>query len=91
MATKIFKVITSTLPIGTLGSAASLLAAALYQGNLDRNHQQLSVVIQLHVVHRWCNYILVIPGIYKKLDKSDVVRLIYIYCFISFSVLSDEN
>jgi hypothetical protein len=29
---------TSTLPRGTLGSVASLLAASLYQGNPDRNH-----------------------------------------------------
>jgi hypothetical protein len=30
---KIFEVMTSTLPKGTLGSVASLLAATLYQGN----------------------------------------------------------
>jgi len=30
-------VMTSTLPKGTLGSVASLLAAILYQGNPDRN------------------------------------------------------
>jgi len=29
------KVMTSTLPKGTLGSVASLLAATLYQGNHD--------------------------------------------------------
>jgi hypothetical protein len=29
---------TSTLPRGTLGSVASLLAASLYQGHPDRNH-----------------------------------------------------
>jgi hypothetical protein len=29
------KVMTSTLPKGTLGSVASLLAATLYQGNPD--------------------------------------------------------
>ena len=34
---KIFKVMTSTLPKGTLGSVVSLLAATLYQGNPDRN------------------------------------------------------
>ena len=34
----IFEVMTSTLPKGTLGSVASLLAATLYQGNIDRNH-----------------------------------------------------
>ena len=38
---KIFEVMTSTLPKGTLGSVASLLAAALYQGNPDRKPQAL--------------------------------------------------
>ena len=33
---KTFEVMTSTLPIGTIGSVASLLAATLYQGNPDR-------------------------------------------------------
>ena len=32
------EVIISILPLGTLGSVASLLAATLYQGNHDRNH-----------------------------------------------------
>jgi hypothetical protein len=36
---KIFEVMTSTLPNGTLGSASSLLAATLYQGNAERNHK----------------------------------------------------
>ena len=36
---KIFEVMTSTLPIGTLVSVASLLATILYQGNPDRNHK----------------------------------------------------
>ena len=36
---KFFEVTTSTLPKGTLGSVASLLAATLYQGNHDRNHK----------------------------------------------------
>ena len=36
---KIFEVMTSTLPKGTLGSVASLLTATLYQGNPDRNHK----------------------------------------------------
>ena len=35
----IFEVMTSTLPKGTLGSVAFLLAATLYQGNPDRNHK----------------------------------------------------
>jgi hypothetical protein len=36
---KTFKVMTSTLPKGTLGSVASLLATTPYQGNPDRNHK----------------------------------------------------
>jgi hypothetical protein len=35
---------TSTLPKGTLGSVASLLAATLYQGNPDRNHKLWNIV-----------------------------------------------
>jgi hypothetical protein len=36
---------TSTLPKGTLGSVASLLAANLYdQGNPDRNHKLWNIV-----------------------------------------------
>jgi hypothetical protein len=38
---KIFEVMTSTLPKGTLGSVASLLAATLYQENPDMNHKLL--------------------------------------------------
>jgi hypothetical protein len=34
---KLFEVMTSTLPKGTLGSVASLFAATLYQGHPDRN------------------------------------------------------
>jgi hypothetical protein len=30
---------TSTLPIGSLGLVASMIAATLYQGNPDRNHK----------------------------------------------------
>ena len=41
---KTLKVITSTLPIGTLGSVASLLAATLYQGNPDRNYKLWNIV-----------------------------------------------
>ena len=40
----IFEVMTSTLSRGTLGSVASLLAATLYQGNLDRNHKLWNIV-----------------------------------------------
>jgi hypothetical protein len=40
----ILEVMTSTLPKGTLGSVASLLAATLYQGNPDRNHTLWNIV-----------------------------------------------
>jgi len=40
----IFEVMTSTLPEGSLGSVASLLAATLYQGNPDRNHKLWNIV-----------------------------------------------
>ena len=40
----IFEVMTSTLPKGTLGSVASLLAATLYQGYRDRNHKLWNIV-----------------------------------------------
>ena len=36
---KTFEVMTSTYPIGPLGSVASLLAAIRNQGNPDRNHK----------------------------------------------------
>ena len=41
---KIFEVMTSTLPKGTIGSVASLLASTLYQGNPDRNHKLWNIV-----------------------------------------------
>jgi hypothetical protein len=40
----IFEVMTLTLPKGTLGSVASLLAATLYQGNPDMNHKLWNIV-----------------------------------------------
>jgi hypothetical protein len=49
---KIFEVMTSTLPKGTLGSVASLLAATLYQGNPDRNHKLWNIVSsERYVLH----------------------------------------
>jgi hypothetical protein len=36
---------TSTLPKGTLGSVASLLASTLYQGNPDRNHKLNNIFV----------------------------------------------
>jgi hypothetical protein len=47
---KIFEVMTSTLPKGTLGSVASLLAATLYQGNPDRNHKLWNIVGKVEVI-----------------------------------------
>jgi hypothetical protein len=41
---KILEVMTSTVPKGTLGSVAALLAATLYQGNPDRNHKLWNIV-----------------------------------------------
>jgi hypothetical protein len=41
---KIFEVMTSTLPEGTLGSVASLLSATLYQGNPDGNYKLWNIV-----------------------------------------------
>jgi hypothetical protein len=38
-ARKTFEAMTSTKPLGTLGSVASLVLAILYQGNLYRNHK----------------------------------------------------
>jgi hypothetical protein len=37
---------TSTLPIGIIGSVVSLLAATLYQGNTDKN-QKLWIIISI--------------------------------------------
>ena len=41
---KIFEVMTPTLPKGTFGSVASLLAANLYQGNTDKNHKLWNII-----------------------------------------------
>jgi hypothetical protein len=41
---KMLEVVTSTLPKGTVGSVASLLAATLYQINPDRNHNLWNIV-----------------------------------------------
>ena len=49
---KMFEVMTSTLPKGTLGSVASLLAATLYQGNSDRKHKLLNIVSSvIYILH----------------------------------------
>jgi hypothetical protein len=47
-----FEVMASTLPRGTLGSVASLLAATLYQGITDRNHKLWNIVaIERYILH----------------------------------------
>jgi hypothetical protein len=57
---KIFEVMTSTLPRGTLGSVACLLAATLYQGNPDWNHKLWNLVsteryiLHMHVLLECC-------------------------------------
>ena len=49
---KIFEVMTSTLPKGTLGSVASLLAITLDQGNPDRNHKLWNIVsTERYILH----------------------------------------
>jgi hypothetical protein len=41
---KYFEVMTSTLPKGTLGVVASMLAATLYNGIRERNHKLWNIV-----------------------------------------------
>ena len=48
---KIFEVMTSTLPKGTLGSVASLLAATLYQEHPDRNHKLWNIASTEIYIH----------------------------------------
>jgi hypothetical protein len=48
---KIFEVMTSPLPKGTLGSVASVLAATLYRGNPDRNHKIWNIVSSERDIH----------------------------------------
>jgi hypothetical protein len=49
----IFEVMTSTLPKGTLGSVASLLAATLYQGNPDRNRNTMTwLTVMEYMCHK---------------------------------------
>jgi hypothetical protein len=45
---------TPTLPKGTLGSVASLLAATLYQGNIDRNHKLWNIVSSERFIYSIC-------------------------------------
>ena len=50
----IFEVMTSTLPKGTLGSVASLLAATLYRGNPDRNRKLWNIVSSERYIYSIC-------------------------------------
>jgi hypothetical protein len=59
---KTFEVTTSTLPLETLGSVASLLAATPYQGNHDRSHKLWNFVsTERYILHiqvlLQCDYI----------------------------------
>ena len=57
---KTFEVMTSTSPIGTLGSVAFVVAATLYQGHPDRNHKLWNIVsperdiLHIQVLLKWC-------------------------------------
>jgi hypothetical protein len=45
---------TSTLPIGTRGSVASLIAATLYPGNSDRKHKLWNIgSTERYILHRY--------------------------------------
>ena len=49
---KTFEVMTSSYPRGTLGSVTSLLAATLYQGNPDRNHELWNIAsTERYILH----------------------------------------
>jgi hypothetical protein len=49
---KMFEVMTSTAPIGILGSVASLLVGTLYQGNLEKNHKLYNIVsTERYILH----------------------------------------
>jgi hypothetical protein len=47
-------VMTSTLPKGTIGSVAFLLAATLYQWNPDRNHKLWNIVSSEREIYSIC-------------------------------------
>jgi hypothetical protein len=51
---KIFEVMTSTLPKGTLRSVTSLLGATLYQINPDRNHKLWNIVSTERYIYSIC-------------------------------------
>jgi hypothetical protein len=49
---KLFEVMTLTLPKGTIGSVASLLAATLYQRNPDKNQKLWNIVSsEIYILH----------------------------------------
>ena len=50
---KMFELMTSALPKGTLGSVVSLLAAILYHGNPDRNPKLWNIVLfKRYILHK---------------------------------------
>jgi hypothetical protein len=65
----IFEVMTLTLPKGTIGSVANLVAATLYQGNPDRNHKLLNIV-STPCLQMWIN-MLTLP--YTSNHASSVI------------------
>ena len=94
---KIFEVMTSTLPKGTLGSVASSLAATLYQRNPDRNHKLWNIVSSVrYILHM--QVLLECCYIYMESSKGEngnplfcdkvafVVWLISKYAFCAYHV-----
>ena len=77
----IFEVMTSTLPKGTLGSVASLSAATLYQGNLDRNHELWNIVSSER-------YILHMQVLLECCQKYTVHLFFYNYIYFQLDLIS---
>jgi hypothetical protein len=83
---KTFEVMTSTLPKGTLGSVASLLAATLYQGNPDRNHKPWIIVsMGRYILHmlKYCQKWHNTPIINHSPNPHVHVYTVYYYFFCS--------
>ena len=75
------EVMTSTLPKGTLGSVASLSAATLYQGNLDRNHELWNIVSSER-------YILHMQVLLECCQKYTVHLFFYNYIYFQLDLIS---
>ena len=76
---KIFEVMTSTLPKGTLGIVASLLAATLYYGNPDRNHKLWNIVpvsSERYILHMQ----VLMECCYIKMESSQWENLNHLFC-----------